>query len=90
MMTLVNDRVEVIRNAKEQDEICKKQYCEPNYLLYQSFGLRRRSPPQAQRPAPTPPPFTGPAPKPDPVNPANEVVDVAKQMQATNYGTTHL
>ncbi len=83
MMTLVNDRVEVIRNAKEQDEICKKQYCEPNYLLYQSFGLRRRSPPQTPRPAPTPPPFTGPAPKPDPVNPANEVVDVAKQLMST-------
>jgi subtilisin family serine protease len=80
MITLVNDKVEVIRDSGLQDEICKKQYCEPNYLLYQSFGLRRRSPPQNPMPAPTPPAFTGPTPKPDPVNPASEVVDVAKQL----------
>jgi len=79
-MTLVNDRVQVIRDVKQQDEICKKQYCEPNYLVYQSFGLRRRSPPQAPRPAPTPPPFTGPTLKPDPVDPATESVDVAKEL----------
>ncbi|MBU6155047.1 MAG: S8 family serine peptidase [Bdellovibrionales bacterium] len=83
VITLVDDKVEVIRESGLQEEICKKQYCEPNYLLDQSFGLRRRSPPRSSRPLPVPPPFAGPTPKPDPVDPASEVVDVAKQLMNT-------
>jgi subtilisin family serine protease len=79
VMTLQNDKVTVIRDPIRQSELCKTQYCEPNYTLYASFGRRRGSPPVfTPPPAPTPPPYTPPSP--DPVNPSSEAMDSAKDM----------
>lgn len=81
MITFTGNQLQVLRSKAEQDALCKVQYCEPNYLLYASFGRRRGLPPVSPRPTPRP---TNPAPaEPDPVSPAKEVMDQAKVLMNT-------
>lgn len=80
VITLSGNQVQVLRTKEEQDALCKVQYCEPNYLLYASFGRRRGIPPVSPRPTPAPTPRPS---EPDPVIPAQEVMDSAKMLMNT-------
>ena len=99
VLTQVNGQLVVVRDEQKQKEICKTQFCEPNYTLYANFGrgrvkdiLRpifqpRPVPSPVSTPTPTPSPSSSPATDSSPSSgdsSSGDQIDYAKTIMNTS------
>ena len=41
MLSMVNNKLTVIRDTQKQQAVCKTQYCEPNYILHEAVEAKK-------------------------------------------------
>ncbi len=83
VLTVIQNKAVVLHDSIQQKEVCKNQYCEPNYTLYANFG-RKRSPPHSD---PVPIPIVNPpnadVPPVSSIGTSGDLYDYAKNIMNT-------